>query len=273
MNILVCLGGIKEDVTEVALAGKIALSLGAELTLLYVKPETYYGHKRLGFPKEEKSSEDILKNAESSLKREGVYEVRTVVRSGNPVEEILKESEKGYDLVITGRRELRVTAQFLLESVSREVAMYADVPVFVVKKDILPKKILICTDGSEYSTQAEYCGGYLARKFKAGATLFAVAPVEELVPYARESLEKGKKILKEVFEIEPGTKLRSDDVVESIVGESKDYDLVVLGSRGLSKIKRLLMGHVSLLVLEEAGTNVLIVRKCPFFREEEGSLD
>ncbi|MDP6460073.1 MAG: universal stress protein, partial [Candidatus Hydrothermarchaeota archaeon] len=50
--------------------------------------------------------------------------------------------------------------------------------------------------------------------------------------------------------------------VEEIIKESKGYDLVVLGSRGLSKIKRMLVGHVSLNVETKAETNVLVVRSC-----------
>jgi nucleotide-binding universal stress UspA family protein len=38
------------------------------------------------------------------------------------------------------------------------------------------------------------------------------------------------------------------------------YDLIVVGSRGLSRLERVRMGHVSLSVKENADSNVLIVR-------------
>jgi nucleotide-binding universal stress UspA family protein len=56
-------------------------------------------------------------------------------------------------------------------------------------------------------------------------------------------------------------------VREEILKEAKGYDLVVCGSRGLSKFERIKMGHVSLAVKEQADTNVLIVRNCALYKK------
>lgn len=50
-------------------------------------------------------------------------------------------------------------------------------------------------------------------------------------------------------------------VREEILKEAPNYDLVVCGSRGLSRMERVRMGHVSLAIKENANTNVLIVRE------------
>jgi nucleotide-binding universal stress UspA family protein len=49
-------------------------------------------------------------------------------------------------------------------------------------------------------------------------------------------------------------------VREEILNEAPNHDLVVCGSRGVSAMERVRMGHVSLAVKENADTNVLIVR-------------
>ncbi len=60
-------------------------------------------------------------------------EVRTVIRSGHPAEEIINGAkEEGADLIIVGTRGKRV-GRFLIGSVSREVVNSAEVPVLLVK--------------------------------------------------------------------------------------------------------------------------------------------
>jgi nucleotide-binding universal stress UspA family protein len=60
-------------------------------------------------------------------------EVRTIVRTGHPAEEIIKGSEEeGAELIIIGTRGKRV-GRFFIGSVSREVVNNASVPVLVVR--------------------------------------------------------------------------------------------------------------------------------------------
>ena len=61
-------------------------------------------------------------------------QVRTVVTSGHPAEEILKTSqEEDVSMIIVGSRGKRGASQWLMGSVSREVTNSADRPVLVVK--------------------------------------------------------------------------------------------------------------------------------------------
>ena len=60
-------------------------------------------------------------------------EVRTVIRTGHPAEEIINGAkEEGADLIIIGTRGSRV-GRFFIGSVSREVVNSAEVPVLLVK--------------------------------------------------------------------------------------------------------------------------------------------
>ena len=59
--------------------------------------------------------------------------VRTIVKTGHPAEEILKASvEENIDMIFIGSRGHRV-GRLLMGSVSREVANNAEVPVLLVK--------------------------------------------------------------------------------------------------------------------------------------------
>lgn len=62
-----------------------------------------------------------------------VPDIKTVVRSGHPAEEILREANDiGAELIIIGSRGKRI-GRFFVGSVSREVANNAEVPVLLVK--------------------------------------------------------------------------------------------------------------------------------------------
>jgi nucleotide-binding universal stress UspA family protein len=203
---------------------------------------------------------------------------------GELAAEILRESDKRYSMVVVGTAGLKGIERSLFGSVSYQVAEYAKIPVLVVKKDVELKNILACTDGSEAAKEAVYCAGHLGKALGAKVVLLSVAPtpsfekpqyaelsaemkerlhkkIREFPKPEKKYLEEGKDVLREIG-IEARTKFREGRVVEEILREAKEgnYDLIVIGSRGLSKIKRLLMGHVSLKVKENADTNVLIVR-------------
>lgn len=66
--------------------------------------------------------------------RSPVPNVKTVVKSGHPAEEIIKTAEEeGVDMILVGSRGKRGASNFLMGSVSREVANLAKCPVLIVK--------------------------------------------------------------------------------------------------------------------------------------------
>lgn len=312
MRILVYTDGSECSDAAVRLAGKLAVATGSDIKVLYVS-ETPWSIHAGGVERAREKVEEWglelpsvreLRRAEKVLKRLGVLpepsekhiveefvfrksdkggyslhisgthgETVLKLREGNPAEEIIKEAEMGYHLLVLGANE---EPPGELGEVPREVAGHVKLPVLVVRKDVKPKKILVGTDGSQQAEEAVRCAGYLAKALKARVMLLSVIPPPEQeekrgrapgVP-GEKHLEKGKRILKRMG-IEAGTKLREGDAAEEILREAKKgrYNLVVTGSRGLSKLERLVMGHVSMNVLEKAETNVLIVRNCVFKRK------
>ena len=149
-------------------------------------------------------------------------------------------------------------------------------------------KILVCTDGSGQSQKAIDA----ASKIAGGCNVAEVAVIhvyepskngpyrvegnetltEDLTRQLREfneqEKEKSKKILSEAAilfankNIKVNTILKEGSAAETIVSVASEegFDIVVLGSRGLSGLKKMFLGSVSNAVLHEIKSNVLIVK-------------
>lgn len=141
------------------------------------------------------------------------------------------------------------------------------------------EKILVATDGSETANRAIVEAKKLGECLGAKVTILYVA--SELVsdPYHLTAIEYvtkinedvkkfGKKTLQEalkMFEGFPGevdTVIRSGNAGREIIKEAEagDYDLIVMGSRGLGAFSKTMLGSVSNKVLNHVDTRVYIVR-------------
>jgi nucleotide-binding universal stress UspA family protein len=71
--------------------------------------------------------------ARSSLERAGMT-VETILRAGNPAEEIITTASEGsYELVLVGIRGMSAAQRFIIGSVAERVVRHATVPVLVVR--------------------------------------------------------------------------------------------------------------------------------------------
>jgi nucleotide-binding universal stress UspA family protein len=147
----------------------------------------------------------------------------------------------------------------------------------------LIKKILLPTDGSDHSLKAaKYCVELAKNQdrkvailhiFQTKIPIVPVQPVvgveslivfeseEETKARGEEAIEKTKVIFDEAS-IPVETLYFHGHPVQVIVetAEKMDFDLIVLGSRGLGRLNRLLLGSVADGVLHNAHCPVLIVR-------------
>ncbi len=140
-------------------------------------------------------------------------------------------------------------------------------------------KILVCTDGSEQSLKAVQKAADIVADIKeAQVTVVHVEesishpyeiPSREHSPEGHEQLEKEhKKVLakaQKVFEeknVKAETAVKQGHPASTILemASKENYDLIVMGSRGLGGIKKLLLGSVSNAVVQEAEVSVLIVK-------------
>lgn len=136
------------------------------------------------------------------------------------------------------------------------------------------KRILVPIDGSEYSNRAINYACNIAKKFKSELTLICVVPppilfgAEAGITDFGALEDAGKKIInssKKLVEdkgFKPILKLEIGQVADKIIqiASDEDFDLIIMGSRGLSAIKSFLLGSVSDKVSHHAPCPVLIVR-------------
>ncbi len=135
-------------------------------------------------------------------------------------------------------------------------------------------KILVAIDGSESAKKAFITSIYLASISKCSLDVIHVVScefggdsaaslelVEDLKTKANSMLEEYKKYALEK-DICPKFMLEIGDPANMIIEiiNSKDYDLVVLGTRGMSVFKELILGSVSIKVMHHAKCPVMVVR-------------
>ena len=138
------------------------------------------------------------------------------------------------------------------------------------------KKILVTVDGSEPSTKAAQHAAEIASAMGASITLFHVevpftvieTPSDLKDHIERETQQRGQRVLKQAkeklhkYNITVNIETASGHPANEICKKAKDdnYDLVVIGSRGLGEIKSFLMGSVSKQVVTHSDCPVLTVR-------------
>lgn len=139
------------------------------------------------------------------------------------------------------------------------------------------RRIVAGTDGSETADRAVREAAGLARA--TGARLVLVSAFSELHPY-RERLQSGaregeidlEKVSDEVLqraasaigdvapEVETVSRQEDPDEVLANVAQEQGAQLIVVGDRGLTAVKRFLLGSVSNKLAHHAPTDILIVR-------------
>jgi nucleotide-binding universal stress UspA family protein len=264
MKILLCIRGRVHGEHSAGFVGRLARGAEIDCTVLYVNPEskTFRGQK-YPTPHTEEEIDAFMSKVGHILKNSGIEKVSTIIRDGEPAKEILQESGKGYQMVVTGTRGAKGLDRRLFETVSYRVAENAKIPVLVVREEAVKhERILVATDGSEASGEAVYCCGYLAEKLGFSVNVLSVAPVQEGADDSEAAVKEAKGTLEKEFGIKAEGKVAIGPPSEEILKESENKDLVVMGSRGIGSIKRLLVGHVSREVLADEDTNVMIVRNC-----------
>ena len=139
------------------------------------------------------------------------------------------------------------------------------------------KNILVPIDGSEHSNNALKFGLDLAEKYSAKLTLLSVAqpvvvtgPPTSTAMYVQAIESAHKKMLEDTYnrakaekpDVEISKRLvdgrPADRIVE--IADKENFDLIVIGSRGVGGVKKFFLGSVSDRVADEAHCPVLIVK-------------
>jgi len=209
----------------------------------------------------------IVWDAEALFKEESVEVDARVVEYEDPAETVLRVAkDEGYDLVVMGNRGETEAEVFSLGSIAEKVSRHAEGPVLIVKQKTKLSKILVAIDGSESAKKALEYAVQLAKKHKAKITLLNVGESKIFGLKPEVARKIGESILfdaaAKVKELKLNTQLEFGNPAETIieVAEKGNYDLIVVGNRGLSSVKRFFLGSVSDDVSHHAKSSVLIVR-------------
>ena len=138
------------------------------------------------------------------------------------------------------------------------------------------KKILVPIDGSDIALLATKYARNLAEKYDSSVTLVHVIknpayilPDTVIPPLLIKDLESnGKNVLAKALEVFSDFGGRVNTLLEYghpgirivDIAKEKDYSLIVMGRRGLSDIKGLLLGSVSNYVLHYASCPTMIIK-------------
>ncbi|UCE81421.1 MAG: universal stress protein [Methanobacteriota archaeon] len=137
------------------------------------------------------------------------------------------------------------------------------------------KRILIATDGSDYTKEAVSRGLSLAKVFNSEVTALYVVDQTSFVSFPMDSsivsvyslLEnEGKRAVEEVVEEGKAIGVKVTPLIvegsptKKIVETAAGFDLVVMGTLGRSALSKLFMGSVAERVTRYAPCPVLVVR-------------
>lgn len=208
--------------------------------------------------------------------------LQTILTHGPIAHTIVKTAQRlKADLILLGSRGLSDIQGFLLGSVSRQVAATAPCPLLVVKQPLTTLlRIAFAVDDSRPSRAAarflrsrmlpESAVVTILTSVESPVTDFAARYLSEsqLAEFKRPVMERATRlvnILRDEF-IKDGfsavTQVQMSHVIDSIVKyvEANQAQLLVIGSRDLTKSERLYLGSVSESLLRHAPCSVLVVR-------------
>jgi nucleotide-binding universal stress UspA family protein len=307
MKILLVVDGSSHSSMATKMLEALHLPPRAKITVMTVVPEpTFLGGITLSKLSGASARKDVQQQKALRLLRTpvqaltaGKLKVDSLVRWGNPAEEILKATdESGAALVVMGAKGLTDPLPFRLGSVAQTVMRHARASVLLVRETMAitgkttpPGKkpginrILLTTDGSKYSEAAvqvlldlplpSQCEIIVITALQSHLAAWVKTPTldfqtnQELLARLQEAEENKAREITTKTEKQFQTKgYRTASVVmkggaaESILIAAKEYnpDIIALGSRGLTGIESLFLGSVAERVARHANCSVLIGR-------------
>jgi nucleotide-binding universal stress UspA family protein len=280
-RILIATGGSPWSDAAAAYAIALAAQMGADLCILtvlnvsgvYAMPDVMASSELLMESVEQQGQEMLAHTAARAL-HAGVPHV-ALLKWGNVAETILQTvTEEQCDLIVLGSRGLSGFKRLMLGSISNAVAAKAQCPVLVIKQPPLApvhwRRVLVATGGSPWSEAAVDHAIELARVQHLEVCLLYVDQRRSRRMDSLFSLTSdGKNVLAlaEARAVAAGVsyeaRLAQGDVATTILATAAEQqcDVIILGSRGLTGFKRLMLGSTSNAVSATAPIPVLIVKR------------
>lgn len=282
-RVLIATGGSPWSEAAVAYAISLAKYMGAELRLLtvltvhaaYALPDVMASSEMV-MESIERQGKELLASASAQAAGAGVA-YASFYKWGNIPETILQTAaEEECDLIVLGSRQVVGRKRLLLGSIANAVTAKAVPPVLVVKQlppfesTIYPwRKVLVATGGSPWSHAAVEYTLQLARTLDLEVCMLSVLTRNSRVPGDLvEDPEQHPALAQAAaralaFGIKYEARVVQGNPVDAIIDTATDEqcDTIILGSRGLTGWKRLMLGSTSNAVAVKASLPVLIVKR------------
>jgi len=240
-----------------------------ETTALYVKPI------------KSTDSEKPFKTISKIIDRKHVGFLKRTVRSDNPLEVIVEEANKGYDLLLMATDAPAADADYVFGNLVDNVMIHATTRVLVlyepdpnIERQI--KKVLVPVSGSELSLVAAEFGISMAKSLNASVTCLSIVESGSDVLYGEET-QSGHRIEQNISD-EIDASLRElaialdvpfDAVLVQtashpaqaavLTAQQNDIDLIIVGAE--AKIgKGLFLGHTINFLLRNAPCAIAVLK-------------
>jgi nucleotide-binding universal stress UspA family protein len=280
MRILICSDGTDPADNPTRLGALIASPRHSPTTLLGIAEET--------------GDTEALKQAldsEARMLREKEVPAEIVIRSGEPIRQILAESTSNeYDVVIIGARRKGDGGLYWRPEKSYDVIKAVPPPVLVAigPCDRL-KKILVCSGGKKYIDDAVQLSGEIAQCVGGTVTLLHVmaeppAIYADLVRMEEDvdrllasGSELGRNLLAQKQSLEKlglnvAVRIRHGIALDEIFDEVREgeHDLIVTGtSQARGPLRHYIMGDLTRGILNRADCPVLVARAGKIVDDED----
>jgi nucleotide-binding universal stress UspA family protein len=280
MRILICSDGTDPADNPTRLGGLIAGPCHSETTLLGIVEQT--------------TDETALKQAlasEANLLRTRNVATQIVVRSGEPIRQILVETTSNeYDLVIIGARRKEDGGLSWRPEKTYEVIKAVPPPVLVAIGDCdRLQKILVCTGGKKYIDDAVQLAGQIAKCVGGMITLLHVMAEPPAIYADLVRLEedvdrllasdselgrnlRGQKESLQKLGLNVTIRIRHGLALDQIFTEVREgeHDLIVTGtSQTRGPFRHYIMGDLTRGILNRADCPVLVARAGKIVDDED----
>ncbi len=207
--------------------------------------------------------------------------VKTLVDVGDPRDLILEmEERENPDLVLMGSHKKGLVEKILIGSTAEKVVKHGKKPMLVIKgsEPSFTREVLIAYDFSKTAEKTLEFSIRFLRPFRVKVNILHVdepieIPVVEKIGQAlyeryrqeKEAYVEGirEKFVREGFEVSTSFvegKQPSEEIVK-FVKKNPNIELVIMGSKGLSGLKRVILGSTSTEVFRKVDIPILIYKE------------
>ena len=282
-KVLVAIGGSPWSDAALSYAISLAAASEAELSILtvlaspvaYTMPDVMSSSELL-MESIERQGQDLIGQASARAEAAEVS-FNAVSKWGSVPETILQTAqEEQCDLIILGSRVITGWKRLMIGRTLNAVTARCDQPLLVVKHAPAVelgqptwRRLLVATGGSPWSDVAVNHSLRLARERGLEVCILSVDPSRGASRGALDDNSPAKDILANaearaaasgvVYEAH----LAYGDITEAVLetASSRQCDAIVLGSRGMTGLKRLMIGGISNAVAAKSHLPVLIVKR------------